>query len=260
MSNPFRTLLASKATPLGTWVKLPAVESVEIMMLAGLDFVVIDMEHSPLSMETVAAHLAMVRASDGVALVRAPDHSPVWISRALDAGAAAVSVPRVETAEAARDIAAATRLPPEGFRGFGPTSRAGGWGLRTHQYLESAAEVPVMIQIETAAGVAAVEEILDTGAVDAILIGPADLAVSLGRKLDSTEVRDACAEVLRACQRREIPCGIAIGADLPSAARLAEQGFAFVMMSNDASLLGAAAADLVRGFAGGTGGMEEHTK
>ncbi len=83
---------------IGTFVKLPAVESIELLHLAGFDFIVIDMEHSPLSIQTVAGHLAAAKALDLPALVRIPDHTPAWVGRCLDAGAAGiVAPPHVDT-------------------------------------------------------------------------------------------------------------------------------------------------------------------
>src|SRR5690606_40621933 len=114
---------------LRSWMKLASYESAEILAHAGFDFVVIDLEHTTLDLGAVSRHLAMARALGVDPLVRVPDHGHSVIQRVLDAGAAGVVVPHVDTAEQARAVVRATRFPPHGDRGSGSTSRAGRWGL-----------------------------------------------------------------------------------------------------------------------------------
>ncbi|MET7399352.1 aldolase/citrate lyase family protein [Dactylosporangium sp. NPDC005572] len=245
----FPRLLGNGRTAVGTWVKLPTIESVELMAVAGFDFVVLDLEHSPMSMET-AATLTAVSAGRGVVpLVRVPDHSPAWIQRSLDAGASGVLVPHVDSDEQARAVAGAARFEPDGSRGVGPTSRAGNWGLTPMlDYLATGHEVAVIAQIESDAGVRSARAIAEGGRVDALFVGPADLSVSLGMPADSAEVVERIHHVVEQCKAASRPCGIAIGADPIRAAALADEGFDFVMLSNDATILGSGAAELVARF------------
>lgn len=246
---PFQQLLSTGQPVLGTWVKLPAVESVELMALAGFDFVVIDLEHSPMSLETAAVLIAVANGRGLCPLVRVPDRSPSWISRCLDAGASGVVVPHVDTVEQARAVDAAARFEPRGRRGVGPTSRAGSWGLEPiDHYLRSVDQVTVVAQVESDEALEAVPAMLRDGRVDSLFIGPVDLSVSLGKPADHPEVVDRIAGVLRQCRSASVPCGTAIGADPGRAATLGREGYSYVMVSNDATILGLGGRRLVEEF------------
>lgn len=160
----FRDLLDREQAPLGTWVKLPTVESVELMALAGFDFVVIDLEHSPMTLESAATLIAVARGRGTCPLVRVPDHSPAWIQRCLDAGASGILAPHVDTVDQARSVARSARFEPAGTRGVGPTSRAGDWGLRPlDDYLASGIDTTVMTQVESDLAVRNVPDVLAAG-------------------------------------------------------------------------------------------------
>jgi 4-hydroxy-2-oxoheptanedioate aldolase len=236
------TALPSHRTAVGIWVKLPAVESVELMAEAGMDLVVIDLEHSALSIETASVLTAVALGRGLLPLVRVPDHSPSWIQRCLDFGALGVVVPHVDSVEQARAVQRASRFEPLGRRGVGPTSRAGGWMLRpVADYLASDSAVAVVVQIESMAGIQSVDAILGERAADAILLGAADLSASLGVALDDPQVTDLMIEVLGKCIASDMPCAIAIGADGTRAAELGRRGFRVVIAGNDATMLGNAA-------------------
>lgn len=245
----FKDLLGDGRAALGTWVKVPAVESVELMALAGFDFVVIDLEHSPISLETASTLIAVARGRNLCPLVRVPDHAQSWIQRCLDAGASGILAPHVDSVEQARALARAARFEPRGTRGVGPTTRAGDWGLTAMgDYLASAADVAVIAQIESDQGVRAVPEMVKDDRLDALFVGPADLSVSLGRQAGHPDVTTRIRKVLDSCREASVPCGTAIGAEPQRAAELVAEGFSFVMVSNDATILGSGAARLVEAF------------
>lgn len=225
---------------LGTFVKLPVVETVELMALAGMDMVTIDLEHCPMSMESAAQLIAIAKARGIASLVRVPCHGYEWMQRCLDAGADGVLVPHVDDADQAAAVVAACRFPPLGTRGAGPTTRAGDWNLTPMStYLERGNATAVVAQIESPQAVEAVEGILAAG-VSALFIGPADLATSMGVAGTSPELAAARDRVLAAAQAAGIPCGIAAG-DGAAAKALLEQEFAFVLVGNDLTMLGRAA-------------------
>ncbi len=245
----FRETLSRSRPPLGTWVKLPTIESVELLAIAGFDFVVIDLEHSPMSLESVSALVAMARARSLCALVRVPDHTSVWIQRCLDLGAAGVVVPHVDDAEQARVVGRAARFEPRGTRGVGPTSRAGDWGLIPQpDYLAQQDQVVVIAQIESPAGLANAADIIADPNIDALFVGPADLGQALGVTNDSSELTDAMTQVSRVAHAASLPVGIAVGAVAARAADLVSHDFDFVMVSNDATILGSGAASLTSGY------------
>lgn len=248
MILPFPPLLTRDEAALGTWIKLSAIESLELMALAGFDFVVLDLEHSPMSLETASTLIAIARGKGICPLVRVPDHSQSWIQRCLDAGASGVFAPHVDTPEEAHAVARAARFEPSGTRGVGPTSRAGNWGLqKMGTYIAEGGEAAVIVQLESDLAVRNTRKIIETGQVDAIFVGPADLSVSLGVDIGHEEVTTRVQTVLEVCTELSIPCGVAVG-DPASAASLAKSGFSFVLVSNDATILGSGATKLVESF------------
>jgi 4-hydroxy-2-oxoheptanedioate aldolase len=227
----------------GTFAAIPHPVAVEVTAGAGLDFLCIDWEHSQISRERIED---LIRASDlhkVPAMVRVPGHSPEWIAAVLDAGAAGVLVPRVSTAAQAKAAVMATRYPPVGERGVGP-GRASAYGYRIPDYLKSANETLVLsIQVETAEGLANIDEIVAVKGVDVIFIGPGDLSVSIdamgpagAEKLNAAITRIATAA--RAA-------GKAVGIFRPSAddvGKWSGAGISFFMLASDTMFLGASLA------------------
>lgn len=243
--NVFPGLPADRAA-LGAWIKMPAIESVELMAEAGMDLVVIDLEHSSLSIETASVLTSVALGRGLVPFVRIPDQSPTWIQRCLDFGARAIVVPHVDSLEQALSVRNAAHFEPRGRRGMGPTSRAGAWNLRgPADYVASAERVKVIVQIESSAGVAALTSMLTRGAVDGVLVGAADLSMSLGLAMDHPQVSAHMLEALDQCLAHGVPCAIAGSADGRAAAEFAHRGFSAVIAGNDATMLGAAARAVV---------------
>ncbi|WP_460406810.1 HpcH/HpaI aldolase family protein, partial [Actinophytocola sediminis] len=201
---------ATGATPaLGTWIKLDTTESVEIMADAGFDFVVIDLEHAPLGLDTTARMIALALAARLRPLVRVPANDPATLGRVLDAGAAGILLPHVDTPEQARRAVAAMRFPPLGERGAGGTSRAGRWGLRPRaEYVRVGNEDVLCIpQLESVAAFEAAADILAVDGVDAVFLGAGDLSLSLGLTPNDERVRDLLATGRAAAAAAGKPCG-----------------------------------------------------
>jgi 4-hydroxy-2-oxoheptanedioate aldolase len=230
--------------PIGTWLKIPAPDTAEIAAAAGFDFVVIDLEHTMLGLETAYTLIAISSAHGVTPLVRVPDHRPSTIQRVLDAGAGGVLVPHVDTPEQATAVARATRFPPHGTRGSGATSRAGRWGrLPRAEYLSAPALC--LPQLESEAAMRDADRILAVDGVDGVLIGAADLSMEMGLPQSDERVTSLIDEVLDTAAQAGKPCGFALGADATRAAELAARGFGFLVLSNDTSMLAAASATLV---------------
>lgn len=196
----FATRLRAGEPLLGTLVTIPAPEMVELLAGTGLDWLFIDCEHGAISLSHFVPLLQA--AAPCPCVIRIPGHDAAWISRALDAGAAGIIVPRVDTAAQARAIVSAAKYPPRGSRGMG-LSRAHGFGLRHADTLRHANdETAVIVQAETAAGVRNIRAIASVPGVDAVLVGPNDLAASLGHtgNTDAAPVQRAVDRVLTACR------------------------------------------------------------
>jgi 2-keto-3-deoxy-L-rhamnonate aldolase RhmA len=166
-------------TRFGVFVELPSPEPVEMAGWAGWDHVVIDCEHGPID-NAMLPH--MLRAARIPAFVRVPNAQPETIQGALDNGADGVIVPRLRSAAEAREVVAAARFFPHGRRGVNHMVRAARYSLQpVEEYLAgAAANTRVIVQIETAEALAAVEEIAATPGLDELFVGPYDLSQALG--------------------------------------------------------------------------------
>jgi 2-dehydro-3-deoxyglucarate aldolase/4-hydroxy-2-oxoheptanedioate aldolase len=231
---------------LGTWIKLDTTESVEIMADAGFDFVVIDLEHSPLGLDTAARMISLARASQVLPLVRVPGHDEARIGRILDAGAAGILAPHVDSADDARRVVSAMRFPPLGERGAGGTSRAGRWGLLPRaEYVRAGNEDVLCIpQLESVAAIESAPEILAVEGVDAVFLGAGDLSLSLGLGPGDPRVLELLAAGRAAALSAGKPCGAA-AAGAEAAVRAGELGHGFVVVGNDATMLARSAHALV---------------
>ncbi|MBN9607663.1 MAG: hypothetical protein J0G30_13760 [Actinomycetales bacterium] len=240
----FRAALARSEGPaLGTWIKLPAIESVELAALAGFDFAVIDLEHSPLSIETASQQIAVALLAGIAPIVRVPALDAGVAQRLLDAGAEGLMLPHVDTVEQAEAAAALTRFPPRGLRGVGSTSRAGGWGaVSREEYLRfGREEVVIIAQLESEEAVHAAAAIGAVDGVDALLLGAADLSTSLGTTEADPRVAELTARAVAGARTAGVPIGNAGGATTAAVQSAVDAGFTFTLMSNDATLLGSAA-------------------
>ena len=205
-----RDRLAAGDAPVGSWVSLGSPAAAEVVGDLGLDFVVVDTEHTPLSVESAGELVRAVDAAgDTDTVIRVPENDPTQVKRALDRGASGVMAPKVESVEAAESLVAAASYPPEGNRGVAG-SRANGYGAHTEAYVESANDaVAVLPQIETAAGVDNAEAIARVDGVDTLFVGPADLSANLGcfGEYEDATFRQAFDRVLAAAEAAGVPVG-----------------------------------------------------
>ncbi|WP_329130839.1 HpcH/HpaI aldolase family protein [Streptomyces sp. NBC_00670] len=255
MSTPRRTgagLFAADRThtPVGTWLKIASGEPVEIMAYAGFDYVVIDLEHAPLDLQTAYRLINSAAALGMVPLVRVPDTTASTIQKILDAGAMGILVPHVDTVEQAEAVGRACRFPPQGVRGAGGTSRAGAWGLRPDAEYRAVGNDDVLCvpQLESAEAIEAAPGILALDCVDAVFVGAADLSMSLGTTPASPEVLAMIDATARAAHTAGKRLGLAFGGVPERAARAVREGCDFVLLSNDTSMLAGAARALVTAF------------
>jgi 2-keto-3-deoxy-L-rhamnonate aldolase RhmA len=229
----------------GTWVKLPALETVELLAHAGFDYIVVDLEHSPLTTESAYRASVVAQAMGVGALVRVPQAAVADAQRLLDAGVDGILVPQVADRAAASAAVGPMLFEPRGTRGMGLTSRAGRWGLDSvAAYLQRGNENQLrVVQLEDMAALADCDQIVGVDGVDGVFIGLGDLSLSSGRPADDAEIQALLDRVLTSCAEAGLPCGTAVG-DADAAKRYAARGFDFVMVSNDTSLFARAAADL----------------
>lgn len=239
--------LTAREPLVGCFVKTPHPTVVEILGALGLDFLVLDGEHSPFDRSTTDACLLAARAAQVAVLVRVPDDRPATILAALDSGAAGVVVPHVTTAAQARALADAVRYVPGG-RGIAGTTRAGNYGLKPlAEHRRAAAEEVVLVcQIEDREGVEHHAAIAAVDGVDALFVGRADLSLSCGREDFSSPEIDAITGRVLGAKGAATGLYCAPGEDF---APWAAQGASFVVSGSDHSFLVAGARALAAGFA-----------
>lgn len=224
---------------IGMWVASGSPYVAEICAGGGLDWLLVDGEHAPNDLRSVLAQLQAVAPYPVAAVVRPPTADPVVIKQLLDIGAENLLLPMVDSADQAAGIVAATRYPPAGIRGVGSAfARVSRWN-RTEGYLSAAAErTCVLVQIESAAGLAACQEIAAVDGVDGVFFGPADLAASLGH-LGRPDHPAVIAEITR-CIAIVTGQGKAAGVNAfaePLARAYLRAGAGFVLVGADVTML-----------------------
>ena len=236
---------------IGTWVKIPSLETVELLGHAGFDFVVIDMEHAPHALDRAYELIFAAQAMGMAALVRLPDHLGSSIQPLLDGGADGLLVPRITGLDVAAALTRRMVFSPRGERGLGFTSRAGKWGLGSiPDYLSRGDSQCVrMIQLEDWATLEAAAEFAALEHGNGVFIGHGDLFLSSGKPPTSPEVQQLTARMLKATKDANVLSGVAAGSPAEAKAYL-DMGFSLVMVSNDTTLFGRAAADAVKATRG----------
>jgi 4-hydroxy-2-oxoheptanedioate aldolase len=234
--------LRSGARTIGYWVLSDNPQAVERVAGVGYDYVCFDAQHGLLDYRALLNGLTALDARGTAGLVRVQDNQQFWIGQALDAGAAGVIIPMVNSADDARAAVAACRYPPTGRRSMGPVRAELRFPARP---AEADAAVLCLPMIETAEGLEAVEEIAAVPGVDGLYIGPSDLRLGLGGAAPDDPAYDDVFD--RALERVRAACaaaGVIAGIHTPSgavAARRFAEGFTWCSVASDLTHLEEAA-------------------
>ncbi len=243
--NVFRSDLRAGRQLIGCWCALGHPTSTEILGLAGFDWLLLDSEHSLNDAINLVPQLMALKDSASAPMVRPAANDPVLLKRLLDAGFFNFLVPMVQSAQEAAQAVAATRYPPRGIRGVSTTQRGNRYGTMPDFFSQIDDNICVTVQIESRAGIDAVDEICAVADVDGVFVGPQDLAAALGHLANPAhpEVQAAIRHVFAAAKRRQRAIGILapIEAD---ARRYIEWGASFVAVGNDQVLLRSASTAL----------------
>jgi len=231
---------------IGAWLSMANELSAEMLANAGFDWVCVDLQHGLLDYTDLRTMLPAISTGSATPIVRLAGNDPAAIMKALDVGAMGVIVPLVNNRAEAAAAVAACRYPPHGVRSFGPIRAAmyGGAG-----YVQEANdEIACIVMIETAEGIAKVEEIVTTPGLNGVYIGPSDLGYALGLppKGDTDEPKHLATveTILKACKAHKVPAGIHASSREWAIRRLSA-GFEFVTLGSDAGfMMAAAGADL----------------
>lgn len=241
MTDRLRRDLATKRPLWGGWVVGPTVIGPEEFARTGYDYVGFDVQHGYLDDADVAGLLRRLEHVPVATAVRLPSAAKDPIGRVLDAGADAVIVAMVESAQQAADAVAATRYAPRGVRSFGP--------LRASMGLDPAeleARASVFAMIETQAGVAAIDEICSVDGLTGLYVGPADLSISMGHGLRGMTSHPAVADTIGMIAGKAAGAGLLAGIhanDGTTGRAMAGIGFDVITLASETQALrrGAAA-------------------
>lgn len=248
--NPFKAALRQGRVQIGLWQALASPYTTEICAGAGYDWLLLDAEHAPNDVPLLVSQLQAMNGSPSHAVIRPPVGETHLVKQYLDIGAQTLLVPMIESGEAAAAMVRAMRYPPHGVRGVGAAlARASGFN-RIPDYLQTANdEVCLLLQVESRAGLAALEAIAATEGVDGVFIGPADLAADMGflGRPDAPEVQTAVEAALATIRSHGKAAGILIG-NLALARRYVDLGATFVAIGNDVTLLSTASSRLLADF------------
>jgi len=235
-----RKLFPSEEPVFGAWTSLAHPSITEILAASGVGFVGIDLEHSTISQEQAQRIIAAAQAGGAACLPRVASHNGEQIRRLLDSGADGVIVPNVSTRAELEQVTAWCKYPPAGSRSYG-VARAQGYGADFERYVaEWNARSTVLIQIESAKAVEAIEELISAEGVDGVMVGPYDLSGSMGipGQLAHPRVAEACARVIEACRRSRKACGTQLIEPTEAAVLAAlEAGYTFVVLASDVFIL-----------------------
>jgi 2-keto-3-deoxy-L-rhamnonate aldolase RhmA len=239
--NTLRELLNQGKPAYGTMIQDVRSPSIgQIMALAGCNFLFFDMEHGPFNLETIADMVRVTRLAGVTPLVRVPDAEYHLMCRPLDVGAQGIMIPRVETKTQVEHIIECTMYPSLGRRGCSVNKGHNDfasqepWGFSQQANQENL----VILQIERQRAVEGIEELLSVPGVGAVVIGPNDMALSLGIRSDDLlgALEEPIQHVLQACLARHIPCGVHI-ANLEWLAEWQRRGMQLLCYSTDINFL-----------------------
>jgi 4-hydroxy-2-oxoheptanedioate aldolase len=248
--RPFRQKLLEHAV-LGPFSKTSDGQMIEAIGQAGMDFIILDLEHGPNDIANLADLIRAAEASGMAAVVRPQRLDQV--GRALDLGATAVQMPHVSSADDARRLVHAARFAPDGQRGVCRYVRAAGYSAVNRQtYFTSANACIVIAQVEGTQGLRNLPAIIDVPGIDVIFVGVYDLSQSLGLtgQVEAPAVQSALEDVARQCRDRGITCGTFVES-VEQARRLAAMGMRYLCYGVDVGLLLGATHATVQAFRAG---------
>jgi len=201
--------LQNNELTIGSWIMMGNVMSVEVMALAGFDWLVVDIEHTSIDLETTQLLISTIQAYNMQALVRVSKNEEVIIKKVLDMGADGIVVPMVSSKEDAIQAVEYAKYPPIGKRGVG-LYRASKYGVGFEEYKKWVdKELVIIAQIEHIDAVNNIDEIIKVDGIDGTIIGPYDLSGSMGYpgEFEREDVKNAVQKVLDRCKVNSTPSG-----------------------------------------------------
>ncbi len=248
--NNFKAALKGNAPQIGLWLAMAHSYAAEICAGAGFDWLVVDGEHAPNDIRSILTQLQALAPYPVHPIVRPPVGDVHLIKQLLDIGAQTLLIPMVESAAQARSLASAMQYPPLGVRGVGSAiARSSRWQAMATYLDEADAEICLLTQIETRAGLQNLEAIAAVDGVDGLFIGPSDLSASLGHRGNPMhpEVQSAIADAIGRIRKAGKAAGILSTTEEVSR-KYISLGCNFIAVGADTMLLADGARDLAAKF------------
>ena len=227
---------------IGSWIQTTSPVSAELMAHCGFDFLVVDAEHSAVDLHQTQILFQAIKAGnlDCKPFVRLPGNDYTITKRYMDAGAAGVIAPLINSADDAKEVVRAAKYPPEGERGVG-FCRDNMYGLNLEEKVRSANEDNfICIQIEHKKALENIDEILSVKGIDAAFVGPYDLSASMGilAQFDHPDYQAAVATILSACNKYNVMAGIhVVQPNVDEVLYRIRQGFRMIGYSLDVTMI-----------------------
>ncbi len=258
LENPVKKTLREGNPVVGMTITVPSADVASQAAALGFDFLWIEMEHSPITLESARNIILATRGTRTIPFIRVPVNEIWTAKRALDSGALGVIFPFTSTPELARQAVAACKYPPAGLRGFGPGLASARWPAPGGYANFADQNAMVIIIIEQAKAVEQIEEIVSVPGIDVVFIGVNDLAFSMGLRgrQDAPELKEAVAKVVAAAKKRGLAVGRPGGAG--DVARLMKEGFNFFQASSELGFMAGGARPLLDAL--GKKGMDPKTR
>lgn len=237
--NRFKDALKAGKPQVGLWNSIAGYSVAELLGGAGYDWVLVDAEHSAIeTIDILPALQALAGTPESSALVRLAGNDPILFKRVLDMGAQTIMVPFIQSRSEAEAAVAAMRYGPSGIRGMAGMTRATRYGKVENYFKEAQEELCLVLQVESVAGLTALEDIATVEGVDGIFIGPADLSASMGYpgELEHPEVEAAIADAFDRLRAIDMPVGI-MCLNVPAAKRWIERGSSITAVGVDLVML-----------------------
>lgn len=236
--NSFKRALTGQKVPVGTWLMSASQSAAEALGCLGFDFLVVDMEHVPIDVPHALTLLQAIAGTPARPVVRLAWNDPVLVKRVMDIGAQTLMFPFVQNEDAARQAVAAARYPPEGARGFAAMHRASRYATVADYAQRANDEACVIVQIETAEAMGRLEAIASVPGVDAIFVGPGDLAATSGHIGDiaNESVQAQMRQCAETCRRLGKPLET-VGPTPDRVRQFIDYGYSFVAIASDMGMM-----------------------
>jgi len=232
----------------GPFSKISDPAVIEVMGYAGFDFVIIDLEHGPNSVQTVQNLVRAAEVANLFPIVRVKENLFSVIGEVLDIGAGGIQVPQIISARKAQEAISCAKFAPLGNRGVCRFVRAANYSaMDRYKYFKEANEAIVILQLEGTEAINNLEQILDVQGIDLVFIGPYDLSQSLGLtgQVSHPDVEEKMTQIIKCCADKSIQVGTFVDT-LEDAQKWIKAGVQYISYSVDVGIFCQGCCDIVK--------------